>query len=74
MSNESEVRQILSKVLGPGVDLESARLGAIPEWDSLASLSILMEVEEAFDVELSEDEVVGLVDLQSIIVTLDAHK
>jgi acyl carrier protein len=71
MSRDADVRAILGKVLGADVDLSNARLGQTPEWDSLASLSILLELEEKFDVEFSNEDIEGLIDVASIVVTLD---
>lgn len=73
MATKDQVGQILTKVLGPGVDISEAKQGEASEWDSLASLSILLELEEVFDVELSEDEVAGLTSLDEIVAILESR-
>lgn len=57
-----EVRGLLGEALGLGAQVErlnadSALLGAIPEFDSMAVVTVLTLMEERFDVEISDDEV-----------------
>lgn len=57
-----QVRRILGEALGiperaAGYASDTALLGAIPEFDSMAVVTVLTMVEEHFDVEISDDEV-----------------
>ena len=57
-----EVRSLLGEALGLGdrmaaLDSDSGLLGSVPEFDSMAVVSVLTLIEERFDVEISDDEV-----------------
>ena len=57
-----EVRSVLRSILqlGDSADLlesESSLLGAIPEMDSMAVVSIITEIEERFGFEVMDDEI-----------------
>ena len=61
MSIESEVIAVLRDVLMLGVQAdefsgETALLGALPEFDSLAIASVIAALEEEFDVMFDDDE------------------
>lgn len=56
------VKTILGEALGIGdraarYDADTALLGAIPEFDSMAVVTVLTMVEEHCDVEIADDEV-----------------
>jgi len=62
MSVADEVRNIVGDTLGLGerraaLTENSALLGAIPEFDSMAVVSILTAVEEYYGIEIDDDEV-----------------
>ncbi|GGK82039.1 acyl carrier protein [Mangrovihabitans endophyticus] len=46
--------------LPSGTDLMSIRYANHPHWDSLGHLSLVVALEEAFEVEFEEDEVLTL--------------
>ncbi len=57
-----QIRAIVIAVLGlgeDGIDLDenSALLGAIPEFDSMAVVSILTTIEDQYDVFVEDDEI-----------------
>ncbi len=57
-----ELRNLLGEALGlgeraAGFNAESGLLGSVPEFDSMAVVSVLTLIEERFDVEISDDEV-----------------
>lgn len=57
-----EVRSLLGEALGLGervarFDAESGLLGSVPEFDSMAVVSVLTLIEERFEVEIGDDEV-----------------
>ena len=57
-----EVRNVLRSILQLGdaadaLDSESSLLGAIPEMDSMAVVSIITEIEERFGFEVMDDEI-----------------
>lgn len=62
MSTISDVRSILVSVLqlGDGIgslEGDSPLLGAIPEFDSMAVVSVLTALEEKFDILVDDDEI-----------------
>lgn len=62
VTNLDRLMQLLSTILSIDIDEFSADtllLGNFPEFDSMAMVSILMELEEQFGVSISEDELTG---------------
>ena len=64
MTVETEVLRVLDEVLG--LDGRSARftrethlLGAIPELDSMAVVSLITALEERFDIAVDDDDIDG---------------
>lgn len=53
------VRQTLQLPEDRVLDLDTALLGDIPEFDSMSVLSVLTEFEERFDFFVEDDEVTG---------------
>jgi len=57
-----EVKQILADVLQIGARVDNftedtALLGALPEFDSMAVISIITSLEEKYDFDVSDDEI-----------------
>lgn len=62
VTNLDRLMQLLSTILSIDIDEFSADtllLGNFPEFDSMAMVSILMELEEQFGVSISENELTG---------------
>lgn len=64
MTTEHKVKQILASVLNLGdrvakFDLSTPLLGAVPELDSMAVVSVLTALEEKFGFTIEDDEVDG---------------
>jgi acyl carrier protein len=62
--NLYELHDLLDDVLQLGdrkeaLDLNSALLGEIPEFDSMAVMGVLTEMEERYGIELEDDEIDG---------------
>lgn len=62
MARVEEVRQIVGSVLQLGERTQSLRedtelLGNIPEFDSMAVVSVLTELEEQYGIEVDDDEI-----------------
>lgn len=68
MKNDEQLKNILSQVLRIGIDEidDSTALGVLPEWDSLRHLSIILTLEEEFNLSIPDDAV-GLLVSYSII-------
>lgn len=43
----------------------------VNQWDSLKHMQIVLAIEEAFDLQLTDDEIVSIRSLQSIIALLE---
>jgi acyl carrier protein len=66
MQTAQEVKSILDDVLSLGgradqFDLNTALLGAIPELDSMAVVSLITAIEERFGIAIADDEIDGSV-------------
>lgn len=64
MSTEQKVKQVLASVLNLGdrvakFDASTPLLGAVPELDSMAVVSLLTALEEKFGFTIDDDEVDG---------------
>jgi acyl carrier protein len=64
LSTELKVKQVLASVLNLGervnrLDASAPLLGAIPELDSMAVVSVLTALEEKFNFAIEDDEVDG---------------
>ncbi len=61
MSSAAVVKEVVisSLQLDPSTELhaDTPLLGAIPEFDSMAVVTILTQLEEAFDMEVDDDEI-----------------
>ena len=68
-----KVRTILEKALGSDVDLDTAVRGVNEAWDSLASLGILFELEETFQLTFSEEEIGELNSLNEIVAIIETR-
>lgn len=59
--------------LSPGTDCTSLTYRSIPEWDSVAHMQLVAEIESAFDVMFETDEVIGMSSYQKAKEILAAH-
>lgn len=64
MNTEQKVKQVLSSVLNLGdrvaqFDAATPLLGAVPELDSMAVVSVLSALEEKFGFTIDDDEIDG---------------
>jgi acyl carrier protein len=46
--------------VSPDGDFESMAYGQTPGWDSVAHMSLISEIETAFDIMLATDDVIGM--------------
>jgi acyl carrier protein len=64
LTTQSDVVRVLDSALGlggrsAGFTRDTALLGAVPEFDSMAAVAILAAVEEQFGITVHDDEVDG---------------
>lgn len=62
MASEESLQEAYRRALGLGgeVDWESLAYRGIPEWDSVAHMQLVSEIEDAFDVMLDTQDVIGM--------------
>jgi len=62
MASMEEVRAVVGDVLQLGdrvrrLDRDSELIGSIPEFDSMAVVSVVAGLEDAFDIEVDDDDI-----------------
>lgn len=71
MSNEARLKIAFAEGLGveeSQVDWESLEYRGIQEWDSVAHMQVVAEIEDAFDIMMEIDDVVAM---SSFVLTKD---
>ncbi len=46
---------------------------SIPEWDSVAHMTLVAEIEDVFDVTLDTDEIIDMSDVSKAVEILEKH-
>lgn len=46
----------------------------MPKWDSLRHIALVSTIEETYDIKLSMDEMMEMVDVRAIEAVLDRHR
>ena len=57
MDTSLKIQNILRKILGEVPNVEDISRQNFPDWDSLASISILFELEEQFGIEFTDEQI-----------------
>jgi len=62
MENEQKLRNIFAEALQINIDLvvDDLTYNAIPEWDSIAHMTLIAEIDNAFDTMLDTDDVLDM--------------
>lgn len=70
MNLNRRLRQVFVATLDldDGSDVENLKYQNIPEWDSIGHMSLVVAIEDEFDVQLDTDQVI---DMSSFAVALD---
>lgn len=63
---ETIIKNTLANLLKCDIGLETSRLNT-PQWDSLKHINIMFTIEDAFDLEFTEEELAKLNSVQRII-------
>ena len=71
-TNEIKLKETISKVLKINIDLvtEDASPDTIEAWDSLAHMNLVIALEEAFHIELTDDQVIEILSYKLIKIIL----
>ena len=62
MTNQEKLIKVFSEALGVDekVITDELQYNSIPEWDSVAHMSLVAELEEAFDIMLDTDDIIDM--------------
>jgi len=68
MKNETKVITVFSEALGINQDIVNDNLeyNSIPEWDSVAHMSLIAELEDAFDIMLDTDDIIDMSSVKKV--------
>lgn len=67
MSNDEMLKNAFCEglgVQGDGVDWETLEYRGIEQWDSVAHMQVVAEIEDAFDIMLDIDDVIAMADFK----------
>ena len=72
---ELKLKEVLANVFKVTVDMinDEASPDSIKEWDSLRHMNLVLALEENFGVELSDDQVVEILNFKLIKLVLNEH-
>lgn len=73
--SEQKLREVLSKIFEVPLNeiTEHASPDTIGTWDSLRHMNLVVALEQAFNVELSDEEVVDILSYKLIKIVLEGH-
>lgn len=62
MNNEQKLREIFAESLGIDISqvTEELTYNSIPEWDSIAHMALISEIDDQFDTMLDTDDVLDM--------------
>ena len=62
MKNQEKLVKVFAEALGVNEDIitDDLQYNSIPEWDSVAHMSLVAEIEEAFDIMLDTDDIIDM--------------
>ncbi len=69
---EQRIKAVIARIMGVAPDTigDDASPANVEKWDSLRHLKLMLALEEEFNVELSEEQIVGMTDYAQIASTL----
>jgi len=72
---EQRLKEVLSRIFNVSLDTitEEASPDTIENWDSLRHMNLVLALEEEFDVEFSDDQVVEILSYKLIKIVLQEH-
>ncbi len=74
MSANERLEQVFRRALGvDDIDCESLEYRGIEQWDSVAHMALVTELESEFDVMLDTDEVIGMSSFKKAREMLAGH-
>ena len=72
---EQKLKQVLSRIFNVSLDMisESASPDTIESWDSIRHMNLVLALEEEFDIEFTDDQVVEILSYKLIKIVLQEH-
>jgi acyl carrier protein len=72
MEKKEKLKHIMASVFDIPVETiqDSSTMDSLDGWDSLKNLTLIMTLEEEFNIELNEDQIVQLTTFENILITL----
>jgi len=72
VTNENKLKNLIAKVLKTNVELitEDSSPDTIESWDSLAHMNLVVALEESFEIELTDDQVIEILSYKLIKIVL----
>jgi acyl carrier protein len=72
---EQKLKEVLSRIFNVSLDMitDDASPDTIENWDSLRHMNLILALEEEFDVEFSDDQVVEILSYKLIKIVLQEH-
>lgn len=69
------VREIVAEATGIPIDqvTDDIGFGLHPQWDSVAQISVVMSLEEAFGIQISDDDIATLTTVPGILTFLSGR-
>lgn len=59
--------------LGPGVDVSTLEYNSIKNWDSVAHMTLVAAIEDAFDIMLETDDVIDMSSFGKAVEIVSKH-
>ena len=74
MSNQ-KIMEIFARSLGVGEEIisDSLEYNSIPEWDSIAHMTLISELEDGFDIMLDTDDIIDMSSVSKAKEILGKH-
>lgn len=69
MQTESAVISLIAEIIKTTINIDSAA-GTLPEWDSLAQMKIIIQLEKVYDIEIEDENIAKLNSVTNIIAYL----
>ncbi|MCL9662771.1 acyl carrier protein [Paenibacillus hunanensis] len=62
MNNEQKLQQVFIEALGlpADTDVKSIAYNSIPEWDSIAHMALVAQMDDQFDIMLDTDHIIDI--------------
>ena len=75
MDNEIKLRYVIASVfqIDAAAINEDSSVDSIEAWDSLTHLNLVLALEQEFDVSLTEEEAVEILNFALLKITLEGH-